>query len=187
MRTRSSRDPPWGTPLFISQDPSAQGLVDPHVRERPNRIAAELQEYAVNTSAQGRRNSHFSLYTPTPPYIQLTSLVAFFEHRYKYEVHHFNHFRGLCCPLHCSISCDSGQLASLRCKFPCSRYTSSLLTGAIETMRQHSPRPVQPRCPVYLRGPGLHHEHFLLHRDSMLTLRPTTWVFLISRIIVQTH
>ena len=36
MRTESSRDSPWGTPLFISQDAAVQGLVHHHVRERPN-------------------------------------------------------------------------------------------------------------------------------------------------------
>ena len=130
----------------------------------------------VNTSAQGQILILLST-TPTPliPTIYLTTSIGFLEHRYKYEVHHLDHSCSLRCPLHCSrtVSCHIRQLAKLRCKFFETHYAFPLLTSTIETMRQHSPRPMQSRCLVHLWGPGLHHEHFLLHRDSMLAVRPT--------------
>ena len=161
-----------------------QGLADRHVRERPTE---SLQlGYKSKYECSGT-NSPLSLNTTIPPYIFPTRPITLVEHRYKYEVHHFDHSCGLRCPLRCSrSSCDSRQLAKLRCMFSRTHCASSLLTNAIETMRQHSPHSMQPRCPVYLLGPGLHHEHFLLHLDSMLTLRPTKWVLLIVRILVQT-
>ena len=130
----------------------------------------------VNTSAQGQifvlLSTHQRLLIPTN---YSTGPIGFLEHRYEHEVHHLDHSCGLRCPLHCSrtVSCHFRQLAKLRCKFFDNPYAFSLLTNAIETMRQHSPRPMQSRCLVHLWGPGLHHEHFLLHRDSMLAVRPT--------------
>ena len=148
-------------------------------------IGRSLGSRSSQVNCSSGTNSHLSLNTPTPPYIYLTSPIGFLEHRYEYEVHHLDHFCGFRCPLHCArISCHFRQLAKLRCKFSNTHCASSSLTDAVETMRQHSPHPMQSRCPVYLRGPGIHHEHFLLHRDSMLTIRPATWVLPILQILV---
>ena len=174
------------TALFISQDPRRRDWSIIRVEILPSRL--ELRS-KVNTSTQGQililSSAHQRLLIHTN---YLTSPISFLEHRYEHEVHHSDHSCGLRCPLHCSRSfCHSRQLAELRCKFSDTHYVVLLLTNAVETMRQHSPRPMQSRCPVYLLGPGLHHEHFLLHRDIMLAIRPTTWVFLTLQILLQTH
>lgn len=65
MRTKSSRNSPWGTPLFISQDPRCR---DWSIIAFEN-VPIELQLGSKSKYERSGTNSQFSLNTPTPPYI----------------------------------------------------------------------------------------------------------------------